>query len=60
MGDPLNAVAWLADSLAEQGDGLKAGDVVLSGAITGAVPVAKGDSLHVSFSVLGSVGVCFS
>ena len=60
MGDPLNAVAWLANSLAEHGEGLKAGDVVLSGALTRAVPVRAGDSLRVSFSTLGDVGVCFS
>lgn len=60
MGDPLNSVAWLANSLAAHGDGLKAGDVVLSGAITKAVPVTAGDSLLVSFSVLGDVGVCFN
>ena len=60
MGDPCNAVAWLANSLAAHGEGLKAGDVVLSGAITRAVPVVKGDWLRVSFSVLGDVGVYFS
>ena len=60
MGDPCNAVAWLANSLAQHGGGLKAGDVILSGAITRAVPVVKGDWLRVSFSVLGDVGVYFN
>ena len=59
LGDPLNAVAWLANTLAEHGDGLHAGDIVLSGALTGSVPVEKGDALHVSFSNLGSIGMRF-
>lgn len=59
LGDPLNAVAWLANKLAEHGTHLKAGDVILSGALTGAVPVAKGDVLNVSFSTLGDVDVRF-
>ena len=59
MGDPLNAVAWLANAMAEQGNYLMAGEVVLSGAITGATPVQAGDSMRVSFSSLGSISVKF-
>jgi 2-keto-4-pentenoate hydratase len=60
MGDPMNAVAWLANKLYERGDPhLKAGDIVLSGAITPAVPVQKGDNMTISFSRLGSIDVKF-
>ena len=59
MGDPPNAVAWLANKLAEHGDRLRAGDIVLSGAITAAVPVAGGDSVSVCFSELGNIEVKF-
>lgn len=59
MGDPLNAVAWLANAMAEHGNYLRAGEVILSGAITGATPVKAGDSMQVSFSVLGSISVKF-
>lgn len=59
MGDPLNAIAWLANKLGEHGDRLRAGDVVLSGAITAAVPVVAGDSMNICFSKLGNIEVRF-
>ena len=43
MGTPLNSVTWLINKLAEYGDGLKKGDIVLSGAFIAAVPCEKGD-----------------
>ena len=60
MGDPVNAVAWLANTLAEHGGGLKAGQIVLSGAITAAEPVQSGDSMTVCFSTLGQISVEFA
>jgi len=57
MGNPLNALAWLANKLAEHNTYLKAGDIILSGAITGAVTVTKGDVVNVSFSRLGSIQI---
>lgn len=59
MGDPANAVAWLANTLAEHGSGLKSGQVVLSGAITAAEPVKAGDSMTVCFSQLGEMSITF-
>ena len=59
MGDPMNAVAWLANCLAAHGDYLKAGDIILSGALTGATPVVAGDNLSVCFSQLGNIDVKF-
>ena len=59
MGDPLNAVAWLANKLYEHGTSLKAGDIILSGAITGAERVSKGDVFDVSFSTLGNIQIRF-
>jgi 2-keto-4-pentenoate hydratase len=55
MGNPLAAVAWLANKLSEHGTQLQAGDIILSGAITGAVSVNKGDVINVSFSKLGNI-----
>ncbi len=59
MGNPLNAVTWLANKLAEHNTHLKAGDIILSGAITGAVSVTKGDVINVSFSKLGNIQLRF-
>jgi 2-oxopent-4-enoate hydratase len=59
LGDPLRCVAWLANKLAEFGEGLKAGDVVLSGALHAAVAVAPGQTVRAEFAGLGSVSVHF-
>jgi 2-oxo-3-hexenedioate decarboxylase len=55
MGHPAAAVAWWVRRLAGGGRGLRAGDLVLSGALTGAVPVRAGDIAQVSIDRLGSV-----
>jgi len=39
LGHPASAVAWLVRSLAGENEGLRAGDVVLSGGLTAAVPL---------------------
>lgn len=55
LGHPAAAVAWLARALSAEGEGLKAGEVVLSGALTVAQPVTPGDVVVVSIDRLGSV-----
>lgn len=55
LSSPVNAVVWLINMLGSLGIGLKAGEVVLSGALGAMVPVAAGDSLRVS---IGGVGGC--
>lgn len=60
LGHPVNAVAWLANKLWEMGTSLRAGDVVLSGALGPVTPVAPGDALDVEISGLGSTGCRFS
>lgn len=59
MGDPLNAIVWLAEKMAQLGDPLRAGDLVLSGSIIAAVDVARGDCLRGYFGPLGEVSVSF-
>ncbi|MDA0220756.1 MAG: fumarylacetoacetate hydrolase family protein [Proteobacteria bacterium] len=53
MGHPLNALAWLADALARAGSGLKAGEVVLTGAIVNAAPIQQGQTAVCSIDGLG-------
>ncbi|HEX5598905.1 MAG TPA: fumarylacetoacetate hydrolase family protein [Micromonosporaceae bacterium] len=60
LGNPLHAVAWLAVTLARAGNPLRAGDVVLSGALGPMVPVTPGGAYEARISGLGSVRTCFS
>jgi 2-keto-4-pentenoate hydratase len=55
LGHPAAAVAWLVRTLAADGEGLRAGDVVLSGGLTAAVPVGPGDVVVASIDRLGTV-----
>ena len=57
MGNPINAVAWLANKLAEQGVVMQEGDVILSGSFINAVPFEAGDLLFALFDQLGEVSL---
>jgi 2-oxopent-4-enoate/cis-2-oxohex-4-enoate hydratase len=59
QGSPVNAVAWLANTLGRLGISLKAGDVILSGSQSPLVPVKAGDSFTCSVGGLGSTSVRF-
>lgn len=59
QGSPVNAVAWLANTLGRLGIPLKAGEVILSGSQSPLVPVKAGDSLVCSVGGLGSTSVRF-
>lgn len=60
LGNPLRAVAWLANSLAKYDVFLKAGEIILSGALTKAIEVRENDCFTAEFAHLGSVTVHFS
>ena len=57
LGDPLAAVAWLANTLAAWGVTLPAGAVIMTGALHAMVPVAPGDVFRADFDRLGPVTV---
>jgi 2-keto-4-pentenoate hydratase len=57
LGHPALAVAWLARTLAARGEGLRAGDVVLPGAVAAALPFEAGDVVRAAFSTLGDLEV---
>ena len=60
MDNPANAVAWLANMLSEYDISLKAGQFILSGAITAAVPFEVGDQFEVDYGKYGQVKVTFT
>lgn len=55
LGHPAAAVAWLVRSLAAEGVGLMAGQVVISGGLTAAVSVQAGDVIVASIDRLGVI-----
>ncbi len=57
MGDPLAAVAWLANTLAPMGVVLPAGSVIMTGALHAMVPVAPGDVFRADFDRLGPITI---
>lgn len=59
LGNPLTAVAWLANTVGAFGVRLEAGHVVLPGSCTRAVDVAAGQRFQAEFGGLGSVSLRF-
>lgn len=59
MGHPLNALTWLAQTLAARGEALRKGDVVLSGALGPMFAVKAGDKVRATIGGLGSASFTY-
>jgi 2-oxopent-4-enoate/cis-2-oxohex-4-enoate hydratase len=60
LGNPVNAMVWLTNTLGRLGIPLKAGEVVLSGSLGPMIPVKAGDSLRCNIGGIGACSVKFS
>jgi 2-oxo-hept-3-ene-1,7-dioate hydratase len=59
LGNPAASVAWLVDKLAQHGDGIESGQLVLSGSLVRSIPVRAGDEVVGDFGDLGAVSCRF-
>ena len=60
LGHPHNALAWLANHLAANGNGLRAGEIVLTGSLVKTLWLKAGDAAVMELEGLGAVRVAFA
>ena len=60
LGHPHNALAWLANHLADEGKGLHAGQIVLTGSLVKTAWLNAGDRVKMELDGLGTVEAKFT
>lgn len=59
LNHPANGIVWLANRLAERGEGLAAGEIVLAGSFTRPIEVGRGDTIQADYGPFGTVSCYF-
>jgi 2-keto-4-pentenoate hydratase len=59
LGDPRNALTWIANELNSRGHHLRTGEMVTTGTCVAPVPIAPGDRVEMDFGKLGKVSASF-
>ena len=59
LNHPANAIIMLVDHLAARGETLPAGSYIMTGGITEAIPVSRGDNVTARFQDMGSISFKF-
>lgn len=59
LGSPLHCVAWLANALAEHGEALLPGEIILSGSLVPLEPVRAGDHMRLAVAGIGTASARF-
>jgi 2-oxo-hept-3-ene-1,7-dioate hydratase len=59
LDEPAGGIAWLANRLAQQGDHVRAGDIVLSGSFVRPIEATSGCYIEADFGAFGSVSINF-
>jgi 2-keto-4-pentenoate hydratase len=59
FGDPIGAIAWLANHPALAGRGLKRGEIVMTGTCTGLTPIQAGEEAEADYGGFGQVRATF-
>ncbi|WP_278923753.1 MULTISPECIES: 2-oxo-hept-4-ene-1,7-dioate hydratase [Pseudophaeobacter] len=60
LNDPVESVVWLARRMAQYGQSIEPGQVVLSGSFIRPVECPTGADIHADFGPFGAVDICFA